>query len=415
MRAVSLCTKVSIEMAGELKAIKEVIGSAAKNGKFGEVFTLVDLIPSSKEGEAQFASDVVFARAKLENGSGLRDEDVVIKRAQKNDFIRQMSNSDAQFYNEHLMYSEVLTFLEADGVISEIYPKSIHTNATLGENYEDDIIVVEDLRTHGYKLTKEKVFLDFDHCALALKSLGRFHALSYAKKQENMEEFLKIAGKLKDVRWGDEDDEDGKKFMMSSIERGILPLIESGEHVKVLKGFLNKLQDPHLFMKQLKTPEEPMAVICHGDFNRNNIVFKYDDSDKPIGVKFFDVATSRYASPVIDLAFFLTMNTTSELRNTHWDALLKIYHDALSSTVPKCKVPSLEELRTEMRKRAVYGYLICSFFLPMMMDETSKADMEEFSSLPPEVFQELARTKGGDKCTKLLTDLVSDMVKFDYL
>lgn len=396
-------------MADEIKA---VIGSAAKNGKFGEVFTLVDLIPSSKEGEAQFASDVIFARAKLENGSGQRDEDVVIKRAQKNDYIRQMSNSDAQFYNEHLMYSEVFSFLEANGVISEIYPKSVHTNATLGENYEDDIIVVEDLRPHGYKLTKEKVFLDFDHCALAMKSLGRFHALSYAKKQENMEEFLKIVGKLKDVRWGDED-EDSKKFMMSAIQRGISPLIESGEHVEVLTGFLNKLQDPHLFMRQLKTPEEPMAVICHGDFNRNNIFFKYDDADKPIGVKFFDVATSRYASPVIDLAFFLTMNTTSELRNAHWDALLKIYHDALSSTVPKCKVPSLEEVRAEMRKRAVYGYVICSFFIPMMVDETSKSEMEEFSSLPPEVFQEIARTKGGEKCTKMLTDLVSDMVKFD--
>lgn len=406
-------TTASIEMSGEMEAIiREKIGSAAKNGKFGEVFTLVDLIPSSKEGEAQFASDVVFARAKLENGSGRRDEDVVIKRAQKSEYIRQMSNSDAQFYNEHLMYSEVLSFLEANGVVSEIFPKSIHTNGTLGENYEDDMIVVEDLRPHGYKLTKEKVFLDFDHCALAVKNLGRFHALSYAKKQENMEEFLKIVGKLKDVQWGNEDDEDGKKFLMSAIERGVLPLIESGEHAEVLKGFLNKLQDPHLFMKQLKIPEEPMAVICHGDFNRNNMFFKYDDSGKPIGVKFFDVATSRYCSPVIDLAFFLTMNTTSELRNAHWDTLLKIYHDALSSTVPKCKVPSLEELRADMKKRAVCGYLISSFFIPMMVDETSKSDVEEFYNLPPEVFQDIAKTKGGEHCTKLLTDLVRDLVKF---
>ena len=68
----------------------------------------------------------------------------------------------------------------------------------------------------------------------------------------------------------------------------------------------------------LMQPEEPLAVLCHGDFCRNNILFRYD-SGKTCDAVFFDFQQVKYASPAIDLSVFMYLNTSSELRNQHWD------------------------------------------------------------------------------------------------
>lgn len=44
---------------------------------------------------------------------------------------------------------------------------------------------------------------------------------------------------------------------------------------KVKKLLVGK---PMRFMREVTTAEEPMAVLCHGDFCRNNILFQYDVS-----------------------------------------------------------------------------------------------------------------------------------------
>lgn len=42
--------------------------------------------------------------------------------------------------------------------------------------------VLEDLRPQGYRLCRERAALDKQHATLALRALGRLHALSHAAK-----------------------------------------------------------------------------------------------------------------------------------------------------------------------------------------------------------------------------------------
>jgi thiamine kinase-like enzyme len=46
-----------------------------------------------------------------------------------------------------------------------------------------------------------------------------------------------------------------------------------------------------------------------------------------------DFQLARYASPVLDIAFFIYSCTSQELRAQHYDELLKNYHESLCEIV----------------------------------------------------------------------------------
>ena len=65
-----------------------------------------------------------------------------------------------------------------------------------------------------------------------------------------------------------------------------------------LEEVRQRLADPFAVMEAaancLRRPEEEaLAVVCHGDFLRNNMLFKYDENGKAVDVRLIDFQTSR--------------------------------------------------------------------------------------------------------------------------
>ncbi|RZF41815.1 hypothetical protein LSTR_LSTR005277 [Laodelphax striatellus] len=391
--------------------IDKILGDATTSGCFGDGATLLSNEKNlKKKSDDHFASDISFQKLHFEKSGEKWSIDVVIKVQPRSERLREFARAKGQFRNEELMYKEVLPFLNRNGVIEKLFGTLYCAYVSTGEDDLNDYFVFEDLSSQGYRHSSSKTFLDFDHCALAMKHIGMFHALSYAKKHEGCGNELKILSKKFISKQSKERLSALSEFYYLCGKRGVDPVVREGISVEVLSEFLKNYDDLFKFYYSLVDAVEPEAVICHGDFCRNNIFFKYDEDGRPVSVKFYDLQTPAYTSPVIDLSFFLFMNTDQKLRDAHWDDLLLIYRNAVQDSIPGIEVPDLDFGRV-----AIYGYLLSSFFLPSMMQERQISDLEEQFDKPPHQVAVEASKSGGDEATRVLANIIRHMAQRNYI
>lgn len=113
--------------------------------------------------------------------------------------------------------------------------------------------------------------------------------------------------------------------------RGLRHLALQSEYKSFVPRIQSLLRNALQFLEKILRDERnnPWAVICHGDYLSNNVMFKYKDG-LPVDLKMIDLATSTFSSPVLDLAPVLYMNANQETRDLYWDQLIDDYCDGLS-------------------------------------------------------------------------------------
>lgn len=182
-----------------------------------------------------------------------------------------------------------------------------------------------------------------------------------------------------------------------------------------LNGMLSMLDGESDTMADALRPSEPLAVLCHGDYCRNNLLFRYDAATgRPVDAVILDPAQARYASPAVDLSFFLFMNTTAADRAARWDEYVAAYVDGVAQTAPAAGRPTAADVHAEMRGRCVYGYAHCSFFLPAMLD-TRPPDVQRLTTCTDDERIEIVNEYGGAEADGLLASIVRHMVDRDYV
>jgi hypothetical protein len=133
----------------------------------------------------------------------------------------------------------------------------------------------------------------------------------------------------------------------------------------------------------------------------------------------------KYASPAIDLSFFMYMNTSSELRNQHWDDLFGEYHATMTRTLARILGCSAEELLPdygldEFRKDFVahgfYEYMICSYFLGEM--SVAREDQVDYKVMCRRNVRDLAHvyiSQGGEHVSQQLADILKHLASKDAI
>lgn len=182
------------------------------------------------------------------------------------------------------MIAQVLTHFrelqKVNGV--NIDEKFFHEYSECYRTIDDDMnesLFIEDLKETNFVMIDHRTEeVTFEHACLVMATLGKFHALSFASKDQSSKKFHALAAQMPEILFRREDDYIRK--LLDGQRKRILDCLEdTGDALliaKVKTVFVDPVENVAYECVSGKSAE-PYAVICHGDFWNNNILFKYDE------------------------------------------------------------------------------------------------------------------------------------------
>lgn len=195
-----------------------------------------------------------------------------------------MANQILTISINHLLNAQVLTHFhklqKANGV--NIDDKGFHEYSECYRTIDDvmnESLFIEDLKETNFEMIDHRTEeITFEHACLVMATLGKFHALSFASKDQSSEKFNALAAQMPEILFGREDDY-VCKLLYGQRQRILDCLKDTGDAAliaKVKRVFVDPVENVAYECVSGKSAE-PFAVICHGDFWNNNILFKYDE------------------------------------------------------------------------------------------------------------------------------------------
>lgn len=362
-----------------------------------------------------FSSDALVGRIVLTDSYGkrYRTESMVIKVMLEPK--RRTKYIDLVFANEMLMYNRIIPFFSRLGnSVDNLFAKYYYGSLSLKDDDEEGSIMLENLNEKGYSLAKFKIFLDLQHVQLVLKKLGEFHAHSYQAKKLHPEVFFSLMDNLRETHHTCT--KETPKGYFSRLNEKFFSILRNDHQYRDKVEIIGQiLRYPEEFLQHaFTTREEPVAVLCHGDFLRNNLLFRYTSDGNPVDVKFIDLANSRYCSPVVDLASILYMNTDQHTRNLHWDDLVNVYYDSLKNTFPNNDlIPSRDQIVEEFNRKSLLAYLCVSYFLPMMLESEQNPNRNWLRMLYTPEYEQYKDTGWFAAPVEVSTGLIFKIAKGD--
>uniref|UniRef100_A0A336LPX7 CSON000643 protein n=1 Tax=Culicoides sonorensis TaxID=179676 RepID=A0A336LPX7_CULSO len=325
---------------------------------------------------------------------GQRNDDnfqinTIIKSIPQNIGRRKTFRSDDFFRNEINFYKHTMkACLDHQNKITDNDKKKFNALPRCIDAFSDgenDFIVLEDLGVKGYGTVSRQTGMDFNHCKMAIETLGKFHAVSLAFRYQKPQEFEKFVLQfVEETYYDDKYHSWYKKFQHDQIVTA-LDAIEKEYPDTDIEVKSRDFLTNNLYGKLVKLTHDQnrYSVLGHGDCWTPNFLFKYGvDATIPIDVKMIDFQLARFASPALDISFFIYSCTTQDLRVTHYDDLLKAYHDALADQL---KVYNLDvenvfpfrALNEEMLKSACFGIGMGIESIPFsVMDDEETGDLD---------------------------------------
>ncbi|XP_059610934.1 uncharacterized protein LOC132257897 [Phlebotomus argentipes] len=312
---------------------------------------------------------------------------LVVKGFPKNIGRRKTYRSTDFFRNEIAFYENVIPAFEAFQAKRKpknpfaAYPKCFSSFCDGNQDY----IALDDLSKYGFGSADRHDGLDFAHCSLIMEALGKFHGVSLAMKDQEPEKFAEIAQKVEETyysprlkSWYSEfqktqivisRDAVGKEYPGTKIEEEMLKFTE-GDLYDLLSGITHA--------------KSPLSVIGHGDCWAPNMLMKYSTAEgkrTPVEVMIIDYQLTRHASLVIDLSFFIYSCTSQDLREKHYDDLLKIYHSSCCRMIEdlgsKADIFTYAAFQEELRKYARFGVGMGMESIPFsVMPESDAFDLD---------------------------------------
>lgn len=311
--------------------------------------------------------------------------------------FRDATQSSLQNLNEVYVYKNVIPsftkFVSDSGskIPTNWVPRTYFADygqfPELSEDFET-ILAMENLTYSGFRLGP-RLDLTEAHLRLMLTNIAAYHAVNYAMKIKNPSQVDELRSGIKPFSYMSKDGKELESYRVAFLLglNRFFPIVENDPKYREIDGFLESVKNfkekyyhqPTVMMQGLIDPDDVYSLINHGDYNRNNVLFQYDQPEgheSPKAVRMFDFQEVRFTTPVVDLTFFMYMNTPAELRERLWDEFVKLYHDTMFNSLMdllKCSADdariqpyNFENFMKHFNAHAFYGVQICIHFVPWM-------------------------------------------------
>jgi thiamine kinase-like enzyme len=333
---------------------------------------------STEKGDG-YLGDVTFVDVRGTNTNEKKSYEFVIKSGKKSSQLREMIPVRNAFENEIYFYNEILPVFrefQAEKGITDPFDNTPKFYDSIIEE-EMEVLILGNMKTNGYSLHDRFDPMDQEHIRKIIKVYGKLHAISFALRDQKPEVFKELGGKLTD--------------MMKLSAKYIKPKEDRNNYEDIIKiakekkeddvvAKLNILNERAKRQNEITDPNDPYAVILHGDCWNNNFMFKYADNNKTklSNVCFLDFQLSRLASPVYDLSYFL-FTCLSEDDIPNFDEIVIVYYESLSEFLRKLgsdpdKMFPFEELQKQWKRFSLFGLTMLSSVIKVCLSDKDEVN-----------------------------------------
>ncbi|XP_052902739.1 uncharacterized protein LOC128310196 isoform X2 [Anopheles moucheti] len=348
---------------------------------------------------------------------------VVVKTIPKNVGRRNTFRSADFFRNEVNFYNVVLKELYRfqDSRKPKNPFKDVDRCFVAYSDGVNDFVAMDDLGQYGYKTASRAKGVGLEECQRCMRSLGRFHALSLAMKEQEPDRFHEIAHQYVEETYYDARLKSWyNNFLQVQIDiaRDAMAREYPGTELerKMEKFFDCDMYDHMVYLTHARNQN---SVINHGDCWMPNFMFH----DSSPAMRMIDFQLARYSSPVLDISFFVYSCTSQALREAHYQDLLDAYYGGLAEMLrdlgsdPDVVFP-YAELEKEFKQYARFGCGMGIESIPFsLLDESEVPDLDKITgdeSIPIEtiwILRPIATQAGRLR----LTDMFRHATDMGYL
>lgn len=329
----------------------------------------------------------------------------VIKKPNETSPLNKILNPYKLFHNEALFYKKVACY-------NKQFPKCYYSSVD-EENINNTLIILENIETLGFKICPSLYDIPFEYVISGVQELARFHGMGYTmkiNKRSTMEEIIKDIEEAKYTP-----DNFYSTYFNLISKRPIKWLREQNYDEKFCNKMEHYMKNAYqYFILDLIKPMEPLAVICHGDFTRNNILFR--KTNEVIEPRLIDFAMMRYASPGIDLSTFLYYSVSKNDRKKRFNEIFKAYHDALIKYLDDEHIKiidcfSYDNLLADYKHHVMFGYIIAICFLPNFYGICKMSNAMVASNYDPAKTYTVSNigNSGGDELSKRFAKMLIEI------
>lgn len=244
-------------------------------------------------------------------------------------------------------------------------------------------MVFEDLNFLQYKLRDKFKRFDEAHTLEALKTLARFHASSIIYEERRTKELGRIYSLNDDFERNlDTGGYENTDNWFSQCRNGSLKVIKafSKYSKKEIDVIENRWFDVWSAALDLADPSsEYRNVICHRDLWNNNLMFHYQDENKPDDCVLVDFQAVRYQPPAGDVMLLMYCNLDPKYREENKDKFLNFYieelHGILAENGINPAVVNKDKFLESAAKQEQWGLILCACLIPQFWideDQTTR-------------------------------------------